>query len=407
MNAGVGYATSQDPFECGRRAIEAALSQTRIPQPTLLLAFSSGALDASAVERGIRSVVGPHIPVVGGSAVGVITNQDLSYEGSLVGVAAIQVEGPPPTVASVSGIERDEYAAGRHLGERMGDTSTGSLLLMFYDSIKVPPTDTTPPVMNASPPLIAGIESALDGRVPVVGAGVLGDYGFGPTWQYCGTGVARQSVVGALIQEPVKPYVQIMHGCTPKDGVYHTITRMEGQVVHELNGRPAADLIDTFYGDRSWRTQRPVKRLALGVNHGDPYGDLREEVFVNRLISGALPDSNSIVLFEPDLAVGTEVLFMLRDGKTMIESARDRSRALMQQILADGRKPGFGLYIDCAGRAAAQSDTHSEEAAEVQGVLNQHGVPLLGFYSGVEVAPLLGRSRGLDWTGVLLVLTEA
>jgi len=31
---------------------------------------------------------------------------------------------------------------------------------------------------------------------------------------------------------------------------------------------------------------------------------------------------------------------------------------------------------------------------------------LLGFYSGVEIAPFLGRSRGLDWTGVLLLFVE-
>jgi hypothetical protein len=32
-------------------------------------------------------------------------------------------------------------------------------------------------------------------------------------------------------------------------------------------------------------------------------------------------------------------------------------------------------------------------------------IPLLGFYSGVEVAPFAGeRSKPLDWTGVLTVL---
>jgi hypothetical protein len=39
--------------------------------------------------------------------------------------------------------------------------------------------------------------------------------------------------------------------------------------------------------------------------------------------------------------------------------------------------------------------------------MNREGVPLLGFYSGVEVAPVRGASRGLDWTGVLLLLGEA
>jgi hypothetical protein len=34
------------------------------------------------------------------------------------------------------------------------------------------------------------------------------------------------------------------------------------------------------------------------------------------------------------------------------------------------------------------------------------GAPLLEFYSGVEVAFLQGKSRGLEWTGVLLVLIK-
>ncbi|MCW8997823.1 MAG: hypothetical protein OQK04_03830, partial [Kangiellaceae bacterium] len=60
----------------------------------------------------------------------------------------------------------------------------------------------------------------------------------------------------------------------------------------------------------------------------------------------------------------------------------------------------------CAGRAAEQSNTETEEAAELQRVMSRYNTPLLGFYSGVEVAPILGKSRGLDWTGVLLILAE-
>ena len=78
----------------------------------------------------------------------------------------------------------------------------------------------------------------------------------------------------------------------------------------------------------------------------------------------------------------------------------------MAQIKRDGKNALFGMYIDCAGRAASYSNTKTEEASEVQKVVNQHNTPLLGFYSGVEVAPLLQKSRGLDWTGVLVVLAE-
>ena len=65
------------------------------------------------------------------------------------------------------------------------------------------------------------------------------------------------------------------------------------------------------------------------------------------------------------------------------------------------------LQLDEVGRRfACANELDQDETCEIQSVLNEHDVTLLGFYSGVEVAPLLGRSRGLDWTGVLLVLTE-
>ena len=82
-------------------------------------------------------------------------------------------------------------------------------------------------------------------------------------------------------------------------------------------------------------------------------------------------------------------------------------RPHLEEIARDGLRPVCGLYIDCAGRTSEYSMTVDEEGAEVQHVFRDRGVPLLGFYSGVEIAPFLGGNRGLDWTGVLCVLAEA
>ena len=146
-----------------------------------------------------------------------------------------------------------------------------------------------------------------------------------------------------------------------------------------------------------------MKLLTIGINCKDMFGEFHEGNYVNRLITGVMPDGESIGIFEPDLIEGMEFQFMLRDGQKMIESARKNSRRLLEEIRADQKTPFFALYIDCAGRTAEFSQTLTEEAAKVQKVCNEFGVPLLGFYSGVEIAPLLGRSRGLDWTGVLIV----
>jgi len=78
----------------------------------------------------------------------------------------------------------------------------------------------------------------------------------------------------------------------------------------------------------------------------------------------------------------------------------------MRQVQKDRRNALLGIYIDCAGRTGGYLNTPYEEASEVQKVFTGYGVPLLGFYSGVEICPLMHKSRGLDWTGVLIIFAE-
>ena len=406
MKVGIGYSNDQDAYQLGKTVAETALNDGKITSPSIVIAFCSGRLDHEAYFNGLRALVGNKTPIIGGSTIGVITNDHLSYEGFPAGAAVIESDRLEHIEASAPNLDKDEKKAGNRLAEKLAGPVDGKLLLIFYDSIKKAPSDNTPPVINASPPLIEGIEEKLKQKAPIIGAGLVGNYEFSNTIQFCGFHTGNQCVTGSLLGGDIEAYSTIMHGCVPKDGIYHTITRIDGPVLYELDGKPVVEMIDEQYGNPDWSKQVPVRRLTIGVNHGQEFDGFREDQFVNRLISGVLPDRQGIVLFEPDLREGSKILFMLRNSKLMLESARHNSAALMEKIAARGETPVLGLYIDCAGRAANMSDTLTEEAAEVQNVFNQYGTPLLGFYSGVEVAPLLGKSRGLDWTGVLLVLAQ-
>ncbi|MDX9746675.1 MAG: FIST N-terminal domain-containing protein [Syntrophales bacterium] len=406
MKVGIGYTNNHDSFVSGKIAAEAALAGGKIEKPAFILAFSHHQVDAEAFFRGLRTVVGAEPPIIGGSAVGVITNDVVSYEGFPAGVAVLQSDGLDVEIACSGDLDLDERRAGKRLADKLVHKADGKLLLIFYDSVKTPPTASMPPVMNASPPLIQGLEEGMPSSVPILGAGLVGDFAFNPPKQFNGYAVAGQHVVGALFSGACHHYYQIMHGMTPLDGIRHTITKMEGALIHEVDGRPVAEMIDAMYGNQNWREQSPVRRLAIGIDHGDPYGDYREEHYVGRLITGVFPNGKGIAMFEPDLDVGTEFLFMLRDSGKMMESAAKNCSDLIRRIEEDGKRPVFGCYIDCAGRTALASDTLHEEADIIREHFNRIQVPLLGFYSGVEVAPLLGKSRGLDWTGVLWVMAE-
>jgi hypothetical protein len=406
MKVGIGYCNEKNAFLSGKNVAECAIENGTLFRYDFVIAFCSGQLDHDDFFRGIQSVVGPDVPVIGGSAAGIITNDYLSYEGYPAGIAIIQSDNFQHKVAVAGNLDEDEKTAGNRLAEKLADEVKGKLLLLFYDSVKIPATEEAPPVLNACSPLIEGIEKKLSSTVPIIGAGLIGDYDFGPTKQFCGSCVDSQCTVGAMLSGDFTPYFRIMHGCSPLDGVYHKITKIKGPVICEVDDKPVIEMIDELYGNKDWRKQHPVDFLTIGINCGRRFDEPEEANYINRLITGALPDGQGIGIFEPDLAPGVEIQFMLRDSSKMIESARRNSNEIMKQIRSDGKKALFGIYIDCAGRTAEQSNTITEEALEVQKVFIENQTPLIGFYSGVEVAPFLQKSRGLDWTGVLLIFAE-
>jgi hypothetical protein len=310
-------------------------------------------------------------------------------------------------IASASGLDLDEFSAGARLAQSLSSRPEDRLLFLFFDSIKIPRLDNRAPVLNGSSFLLDGMAQGLSPHMPIVGAGLVGDYGLGPTHQFCGFKVAQQTACGVVMGGPYKTHIRIMHGYSPLDGVYHTITHMEGSVLFELDGKPIVEMIDQLFGNRDWRERNPLDLLTIGVNYGGRFEKFCEAHYVNRLITGVSSDGKGICLLEPDLEPGLEIQFMVRDIAGMMDSAKSNTWDLLRSIQSAGKRPLWGIYVDCAERAAAYLKSTAEEAAEVQAAFNHYGVPLFGFYSGVEIAPLLRKSKRLDLTGVLLVLTGA
>lgn len=404
IHAGVGFSENLDSFEAGREATASAFRSMGQKEGSLILAFCTNKHHYEKVFDGIRSEA-KEIPVIGGSAIGVITNNRLGYEGYQVGVGILP-KIVNSEVVSADRLDKGERKVGIKLARQLADKRgpQEKLLLLFYDSIKSPPPPS--PILNVSSYLLEGFEKGLGEKPPlIIGAGLLGSYNFDKGKQFCGSHVSDQQAVAALLSGNFSVYTRIMHGCKPMSD-YHRITRVKGPVVYEIDGRPAMDVIDDLLGTQEWHKRLPLLLVTLGVNHGDKYGPYDEDSYVNRLIVGVLPKKKAIVLFEADFENGTEFQFMRRSSELMEESAERVSREVLENLKKNKQEPFFSLYIDCAGRTSAYSGSEREEASIVQKIIGKE-VPLLGFYSGVEIAPLLGKSRGLDWTGVIMVLSRS
>lgn len=394
----VGYGRSPDPVSAVRQAA-ATLGSSGQP-PGAILAFSGGKLDPFAVRAALADAFGP-VPIVGGSAAGAISRAGTGYSGFELGLVAFDDPETMPRLVRSDGLDRDEKAAGAALGlqvrEIVADPAT---VLMFFDSV----ASTLPPRLHAASSIVTGFNEAL-GNAPVtlVGGGMLTDMNMTGAWIFDGEGVRKHAAAALIFPSCVEAATEILHGCRPVSA-FMEITRIEGATVFELDGEPALRVIERMLGlpIGGGRGQELSLVATLGQKQGDPFAPFDENAYVNRLILSANAEQGSVTLFEPDFERGALVQIMSRDNGLMLDSVRRGVAAA--NAAAEHHAPLLGLYIDCAGRASARSGAAIEEAELVVNGLDPR-IPLLGFYSGVEVAPFAGaRSRPLDWTGVLTVL---
>jgi hypothetical protein len=397
----VGMSQNPDSVQAGEEAAQIALEQLA-PGETIgwALAFCGGRHDHAAVLQGLRSELG-EVEIIGGAAIGTITGNVLGYGGYECAVAIFPGSLSKPTIVLGGNLSQGELEAGRQLGARLREVSgDNNTVLLFYDSLRGGP----PPVLYVASCLMEGIYQGLAGKpLKLIGAGMIGDYNFEKSYIFDGCQGAKHAVVAVVLPGAFQSHTTIMHGCIPASA-FREITRMDGAVVYELDGRPALTVLAEMLGQGPGTSVKDNLSLAvtLGQKHGDLYAPYDESVYVNRLIIGSNPAEGSITLFEADFQVGTIVQIMSRDNQLMINSVRQQTKRLLASM--NQAKPVFALYIDCAGRSCAFSGAEVEEAGVLQAELGSN-IPLLGFYSGVEVAPLLGQSRPLDWTGVLTLFT--
>lgn len=399
MQAGVGYSENPDTAAAAVEAAAAALAQGGKAGPCdLVLLFSTARHDARILHDAVVSVVGKTPKIVGGGAVGAITNERFGYAGDQVGIAVFWLDNVRCHIlAEGSLLQGEEKKVGQRLGEKLASlrVTQSSHIMMFYDSFDRTRGDLR--LVQASP-LIGGMEESLGFFPALSGAGLMGDFTNSPSWQWTGEKMVERHALALAFDESVRVDTTIIHGCRPITG-YYTVTRSEQQTILEINGEPALPFLDRLLGSAIPPESYPFF-LILGINKGDKWGDFDEYNYINRLCLALDQERKGLVMFESDMVEGTE--FQIMHRSLNLDYMEPKIETLFEKL--DGRRPVFAFYIDCAGRAAAYAGLDQEDALKVQEIVAGR-VPLLGLYTGVEIGSVMGRSRALDWTGVFCLFS--
>ena len=399
MKVGIGYGDNPDTHAAGVQAVKMAISGAGRTDPCdIVLLFSTARHDQHILREAVISVTGKPVPIYGGGAVGVITNDYYGYAGDQIGLACIWLDGVGCKAIIDGGMKESEKETGIRMGRELARLGTGpdSPVMMFYDALDC----SNGLRMMMATWLLEGIEKGLGFFPELTGAGLMGDHACSPTKQWIGGDISAYNAIALAFSGDIRIDSVIMHGCRPATQ-YYTVTKAAGQVILEINGKPAIQFIDELLNSAIAPDQYPFF-LIFGVNHGDRWGEYNEDYYASRLCLGIDKASGGIVMFEPDMVEGTEFQLMFRSLD--MDYIKPKIDKVFNEL--NGRDPVFAIYIDCAGRCAGYGGMDLEDALAVQKTVAGR-VPLLGLYTGVEIASIGGRPRGLDWTGVFCLFSQS
>jgi len=395
---GVGFSEIEDSFAAGQEMARQALAQAGLESCNLALMFSTCQHQPQALRDGVRSVIGPEARIAGGWAVGTMSNDQMGYGGFQSGIACFSMASSDFSLFCADGLANHEADVGEALGKQLleaGADATDIPKLILYDSIN---RLSGRAKINMATPLLAGMRNAVPHLSNLVGAGLAGDMAGQSTFQWFDDAISQQSVIALTFAPGIKLHTAILRGASPVGG-YHTVTQAEGAAITEIDGRPALDVISELLGS-SRDPSEFAFYVMLGVNQGDAWAPYEEENYSNCMCLRADLKRNQLIMFEPELVAGTRFQLMSRshDFAYIERKVED----LFAQV--GDEEPFFALYINCAGRAGAYAGIEDEDAQFVQNAINGRA-PLLGFYSGVEIGPIRGEAKPMDWTGLLCLFT--
>ncbi len=157
-------------------------------------------------------------------------------------------------------------------------------------------------------------------------------------------------------------------------GPQRLITRSEGNILYELDGKPALDLYRRYLGEHADDLPSTGLLYPLSVT----LDESSQEVV--RTILAIDEDQNSLV-FAGDVPVGARARLMKANFDRLVDGAA--GAAQNSRVAGD---PDLGILISCVGRKLVLGQRTEEEVEAVREALGDV-TTLTGFYSYGEIAP--------------------
>jgi len=356
MECGIGLSQAGDLFEATREAARQAREALRggPPQGAIVVSAGDPLSGAGSIAREVLGV----IPVVGGGTAGLLTDAGMVSRG--VAVACFRSEewvvqsACAGSTAFAPAAAADRVARLILSGRPNRRRYPRGLALAFGDGRAA----------HGAAPFSNRWREIMGPKLKSVGSLI-------PDTQalYCGA-VRDAGPVSVLCLEGPGPVgIGVGLGWAPLT-VTWVATRTEGSLVHELDGRPAAEV---YAEGLPGSTQDPA-RFPLGIA-------LTEDQWLIRSVVGI---EGASLRLGGDLAAGTEVRVMTASMNGLQQATQEAMATVMKRL--EGQRPSALLVVESAARWGVQNGTARREWEMIREQAPE-GTPLLGWLTASELVP--------------------
>jgi len=228
----------------------------------------------------------------------------------------------------------------------------------------------------------------------VVG-GAAGDEGqFLATHVGAGGRVTSDGAAALHFFGPNRWGVGVDHGLRP-DPDRHEVTRADGNVVLEIDGKPAFEL---------YRAHAKARGVEITPGTAGPYMIANELglFFLGELRTARAPlsaDASGAIHCAADIPEGTTIAILDGEPDEMVAAARRAAQEAAQGL--GGREAAAVLVFDCVCRATILAEQVSRELDAIRSVFAK--TPIAGFFTYGEIARSRGRLDGWHNTTAVVV----
>ena len=388
------FSDESESLEAGRSAAEALLAQFASEKPKAVLVYATMNHDAPELLEGVASALGKDVLVLGCSAQGVVSNGDLTEDGFAVGVMGFG----GTELNCAAAVERDVQVGAKEKGRRLAQAlkrdlgGEPKLVVLNYDPLCGVDVEE----------MLAGVRLEVD--CPIVGGAAGQPWGVPTqTFQYFEREVFEHGVVALGLSGSFAVEIGICHG-TAATGISSVVTKVAGNHVLEIDGRPSADVWRETTGCRAEDLvhQSHFAAWALGVEVNGTGGQ------VDRAIRGAFgfDAGTGAIIMQAAIPEGTRVMLHHRTIENVLEGSEKMAGELVQRLA--GRKPWAVLGYECAARTfpfLGEANTRQEHERLRAAIAPQ--APWLGMMAWGEIGPCAGRPAFHNYTYPLTVFTDA